>query len=60
MDGPLLFRWRVQVGENCKALAVRRQVVVQNSAEVVKLLIGPQARLAGGERIRSSLHNPSP
>ncbi len=46
MDIPVLFRRRLQLREYREALAVRGQVVVQKSAGVVKLLIGPQARLA--------------
>src|ERR1700722_1592037 len=50
MNIPLLFGGCVQLRENCKAFAVRRQIVVEGSAEVAKLLIGPHARLAGSER----------
>ena len=46
MDIPLLFRRCLQLREYCKALAVRRQVVVQKSVDIVKLLIGPRAQLA--------------
>ena len=56
----LLFHRRLELGENCKALAIRRQIVVQSSAEVVKLLIGPQVRLAGDERSLASPYNPPP
>ena len=51
MDIPLLLRWRFKLREYCKPLAVRRKVVVRISAEVVKLLIGPHARLAGYESV---------
>jgi len=51
LDIPLLFRWRVQFREHSKAIAVRRQIIVRISVDVVKLLIGPHARFASHERV---------
>jgi hypothetical protein len=47
------------LGNYGKLLAVRRQVVVQISATVLKLLLGPQARLARYERVsrRCAIHH---
>src|ERR1051326_1956640 len=50
MDSPLLFHRHLQLREYRKLLAVRRHVVVRNSAHVLKSLKGPQARFAASER----------
>lgn len=59
MDIPLRWRRCLKLRKCCELLSVRRNVVAQISGEVVKLLIGPHARLALHARVsRRCIHSP--